>query len=202
MQRYKLGTPQAKLTAIYSHVSCPPNPLSNPIAHHRYSSNPGAGERIKSGAAPCRSVQDQLNDYISYLNGSDIVVHRLWLNIEPDPSCGSWTDTKTKNLALAKEWITAIRATKLKWGVYANGCVLIFTIYYISSMVLHKASNITITPQRAMGRHVRHPRHAHRPRPPPLGRPSRRQPRLLPQTANGRLDFCDWETVSYWAFHR
>jgi hypothetical protein len=76
-------------------------------------------------------VKSQLSDYISYINGSEIIVHRLWLNIEPDDRCKAWNfdpDTHSydynKNLALAGEWIKEIRSTPLQWGVYANPYVL------------------------------------------------------------------------------
>ena len=46
-----------------------------------------------------------------------------WLDIEPGTaaSCKAWNGAKADNLALAKEWVQAIKASGNKWGIYGNG---------------------------------------------------------------------------------
>ena len=54
-----------------------------------------------------------------------INVQRLWFDIEPTSAaasgCNGWNLSKTANLALARQWVAALKATGLKWGIYANG---------------------------------------------------------------------------------
>lgn len=52
-------------------------------------------------------------------------MQRLWFDIEPTSAavsgCNAWNLSKTANLALARQWVAALKATGLKWGIYANG---------------------------------------------------------------------------------
>ncbi len=54
-----------------------------------------------------------------------INVERLWFDLEPASAaatgCNAWNLSKTANLALARKWVAALKATGLKWGIYANG---------------------------------------------------------------------------------
>ena len=60
------------------------------------------------------------------LSDNDVCVHRLWLDVEPTSSpCKAWNLAKDDNLALAKQWVSAMKGTGLKWGIYANGYVLL-----------------------------------------------------------------------------
>ena len=87
---------------------------------------PCAGPQPNGGA--CKSIDAQVGELTSYLLNKDIKVHRLWLDIEPenDDYCNSWHQDSSSNLALANQWIAAIRSTGLKWGIYANGYVFLF----------------------------------------------------------------------------
>lgn len=59
------------------------------------------------------------------IKDNNIKVHRLWLDVEPTTAdCKAWNLSKEDNLALAKQWVAAIKATGLKWGIYANALVL------------------------------------------------------------------------------
>ncbi|PUU73219.1 glycoside hydrolase superfamily [Tuber borchii] len=72
----------------------------------------------------CKSPQTQVNEIVNFLKANNILVKRLWLDLEPSSSgspCKGWDYGATQNTALAKEFIAAIKATGLKWGIYANG---------------------------------------------------------------------------------
>ena len=72
----------------------------------------------------CKSPTTQVGEITDFLLANKINVTRLWLDIEPPaPSspCHGWDFSKDENLALAKEFVSAVKATGLKWGVYANG---------------------------------------------------------------------------------
>ncbi|KAG0641637.1 glycoside hydrolase superfamily [Tuber brumale] len=72
----------------------------------------------------CKSPQEQVNEIVHFLAAEDISVKRLWLDLEPpSPSspCQGWNYGTTLNIALAMEFVTAIKATGLEWGIYANG---------------------------------------------------------------------------------
>ncbi|PWW71892.1 Glycoside Hydrolase Family 25 protein [Tuber magnatum] len=72
----------------------------------------------------CKSPQAQVGEIVDFLAANNIMVKRLWLDLEP-PSAGSpcrgWNYGAAQNTALAKQFVAAIKATGLKWGVYANG---------------------------------------------------------------------------------
>ena len=83
----------------------------------------GTGNQITTGV-PCKSVSEQLDEVLAAIKDNKIIVHRLWLDIETESDsspCNGWNLGKDANLALAKEWTAALRATGLKWGIYANG---------------------------------------------------------------------------------
>jgi len=62
---------------------------------------------------------------LKVISDNKIIVQRLWFDIEPTSAavsgCNAWNLSKTSNLALARQWVTALKATGLKWGIYANG---------------------------------------------------------------------------------
>lgn len=68
----------------------------------------------------CKSPQTQVNEIVNFLKANNILVKRLWLDLEPPSSgspCKGWDYGATQNTALAKEFIAAIKATGLKWGI-------------------------------------------------------------------------------------
>lgn len=81
---------------------------------------PGTGS-----AHSCKSPQVQVAEIVAYLRTNSISVQRLWIDFEP-PSAGSpcqgWNYGATQNAVLARQFITAIKATGLKWGVVSVSC--------------------------------------------------------------------------------
>ncbi|MCJ1360024.1 MAG: hypothetical protein MMC33_010027 [Icmadophila ericetorum] len=70
----------------------------------------------------CKSPTTQINELLSYLSSNSIDVEYLWFDIEPTSgACNAWNLGSTANLNLANQWISALKATGLNWGVYANG---------------------------------------------------------------------------------
>ncbi|MCJ1254817.1 hypothetical protein MMC24_002633 [Lignoscripta atroalba] len=70
----------------------------------------------------CKSPQTQLNEFLNTIKANNVIVDMLWFDIEPTSGvCNAWNLSKDANLALAKQWIGILRASGLKWGIYANG---------------------------------------------------------------------------------
>jgi len=68
----------------------------------------------------CKSPQTQVNEIVTFLKANKILVKRLWLDLEPpNPGsrCKGWDYGAKNNTVLAKEFVAAIKATGLKWGV-------------------------------------------------------------------------------------
>lgn len=77
---------------------------------------------IQNLGVACKSIQTQINELVNFLAANRIIIQRLWFDVEPTSgTCNAWQLGGTANLALAKEWVAALKATGLKWGVYANG---------------------------------------------------------------------------------
>jgi hypothetical protein len=78
------------------------------------------------GAQPtgvtCKSAQTQVDEFVKVIGDNSLNLQRLWFDLEPTSGvCNAWQMTKAENLASAKEFISVIKATGLKWGIYANG---------------------------------------------------------------------------------
>ncbi|CUS07132.1 unnamed protein product [Tuber aestivum] len=72
----------------------------------------------------CKSPAAQVSEIVYFLAVNNIIVKRLWLDLEPPgpgSPCQGWNYGATQNTALARQFATAIKATGLKWGIYANG---------------------------------------------------------------------------------
>jgi len=72
----------------------------------------------------CKPIQTQINELLDMIKKNKVLVHRLWLDVEPtrtpkDP-CNAWNLSPSANLNLAKQWTAALRKTGLKWGIYGN----------------------------------------------------------------------------------
>lgn len=68
----------------------------------------------------CKSPKTQVKAIVDYLGANKINVKRLWFDLEPPSSgssCHGWDFGAKGNIALVKEFIAAIDATGLKWGV-------------------------------------------------------------------------------------
>ncbi|KAI9793543.1 MAG: hypothetical protein M1816_007976 [Peltula sp. TS41687] len=74
----------------------------------------------KSGS--CKSPKKQLDEFLKVIKDNKILVHRLWFDVEPTPGrpCNAWNLGKSANLAHAKQWVSELKKTGLKWGIYAN----------------------------------------------------------------------------------
>ncbi len=76
-------------------------------------------------SSTCKTPQAQLDEFLKVILDNKIIVHRLWFDIEPATAaatgCNAWNLSKTANLALARQWVAALKATGLKWGIYGNG---------------------------------------------------------------------------------
>ncbi|MCJ1311667.1 hypothetical protein MMC25_005340 [Agyrium rufum] len=70
----------------------------------------------------CKSPTTQINELLNVISANKIDVEYLWFDIEPTSgACNAWNLGATANLKLAQQWIAALRATGLNWGIYANG---------------------------------------------------------------------------------
>lgn len=70
----------------------------------------------------CKPVQTQINEILDVLSANNIIIQNIWFDVEPTSGeCNAWNLGGAANLALAQQWVTAMKATGLQWGVYANG---------------------------------------------------------------------------------
>ncbi|KAI9886529.1 MAG: hypothetical protein M1823_001640 [Watsoniomyces obsoletus] len=73
----------------------------------------------------CKSIQTQLNELMAVIRDNKLQINRLWLDVEPNEPgfiCQSWkVGSKEGALNLARQWVAAIKATKMNWGIYGNG---------------------------------------------------------------------------------
>ncbi|KAB8303398.1 hypothetical protein EYC80_004827 [Monilinia laxa] len=79
-----------------------------------------------TGSEPkCKSIDTQMAEYLKAISDNNMNITTLWLDIEPTSAsnspCNTWNLGAAANEKLAKEWVAAIKATGLKWGIYANG---------------------------------------------------------------------------------
>ncbi len=84
-----------------------------------------AGTGTQNNGKPCKPIQTQLNELIKVIGDNNMQITRLWLDVEPNEPgfvCQSWkAGSKEAALALARQWVAAIKATGLNWGIYGNG---------------------------------------------------------------------------------
>ncbi|KAI9647278.1 hypothetical protein NHQ30_003661 [Ciborinia camelliae] len=79
-----------------------------------------------TGSEPkCKSVDTQMAEYLKVISDNKMDITTLWLDLEPTSAssspCNAWNLGAAANEKLAKEWVAAMKATGLKWGIYANG---------------------------------------------------------------------------------
>ncbi|CAD6443645.1 f1a389cd-0d7b-446a-87e7-47133a3a7f50 [Sclerotinia trifoliorum] len=79
-----------------------------------------------TGTEPkCKSIATQISEYLQVISDNDMDITMLWLDIEPtsvsNSACNAWNLGAAANEQLAKQWVAAMKATGLKWGIYANG---------------------------------------------------------------------------------
>ncbi|TEY78208.1 hypothetical protein BOTCAL_0051g00260 [Botryotinia calthae] len=79
-----------------------------------------------TGSEPnCKSVNTQMTEYLKVISDNNMDIHTLWLDIEPtsvsNSPCNAWNLGAAANENLARQWVAAMKATGLKWGIYANG---------------------------------------------------------------------------------
>ncbi|MCJ1426042.1 hypothetical protein MMC29_003944 [Sticta canariensis] len=69
----------------------------------------------------CKPVQTQINEILNVFSANNIIIQNIWFDVEPSSGeCNAWNLGRAANLALAEEWVSAMKATGLQWGVYAN----------------------------------------------------------------------------------
>ena len=70
----------------------------------------------------CKPIQTQINELLNVISANKIDVEYIWFDVEPTSGvCNAWNLGASANLALAKSWVSALKATGLKWGIYGNG---------------------------------------------------------------------------------
>ena len=70
----------------------------------------------------CKSPQTQINELLNVISANNINVEYIWFDVEPTSGvCNAWNLSPSANLAAAKNWVSLLRATGLKWGIYGNG---------------------------------------------------------------------------------
>ena len=80
------------------------------------------GTGTQPGGVVCKSISEQIKEFLAAIDDNKIPVKHLWLDLEPTiaPPCNAFHLGTAENIALAKKWIAAIKATNRNWGIYAN----------------------------------------------------------------------------------
>ncbi|CAG8671678.1 170_t:CDS:2, partial [Acaulospora morrowiae] len=70
----------------------------------------------------CKSPQTQINELVDFVNQNNMLVQTIWIDFEKDTTTctKSWDGTASSNLALAKQFTDAAKATKWNWGIYSS----------------------------------------------------------------------------------
>lgn len=80
-----------------------------------------AGTGTTNGVA-CKPASQQLSEFEAAVSAAGIKPVHLWLDIEPSTSpCNGWQLGTAANIQLAEQWVSLIKASSYKWGIYANG---------------------------------------------------------------------------------
>ena len=77
----------------------------------------------KAGQPACKSPATQIADFEAAVRAAGLASAHLWLDIEPCASsspCNCWNQGATQNLAVAKQFVSIMRQSSFKWGIYAN----------------------------------------------------------------------------------
>ncbi|MCJ1236264.1 hypothetical protein MMC14_004242 [Varicellaria rhodocarpa] len=70
----------------------------------------------------CKSPQTQINELLNVISANKIDVEYIWFDVEPTSgTCNAWNLGASANFALAKQWVSLLKATGLQWGIYGNG---------------------------------------------------------------------------------
>lgn len=97
-------------------------PLTGPSKILRNRLTALAGTETQTTGVACKSPKKQVTELEDYLSKHEIKAGMLWLDIEPTRGeCNSWNLGASANKALAKEYVSIIKSSSHKWGVYANG---------------------------------------------------------------------------------
>ncbi|KAI9265239.1 glycoside hydrolase superfamily [Phascolomyces articulosus] len=72
-----------------------------------------------TGRSTCKSPATQLNEIVSYVGANKMIVGRLWLDVEIDPSANNWPSTTSARTTL-QQFKTALDNSGWKWGVYSS----------------------------------------------------------------------------------
>ena len=86
---------------------------------------PCTGTQLSNDSA-CKDPATQLSEYLANIDNNNLTIDTLWFDIEPTntsngDACNAWNLGSDGNLALAQQWITLLRSSGRKWGIYANG---------------------------------------------------------------------------------
>lgn len=112
-----------------------PYSLSSPLSNTSFrrapqtiSNKPQCAGTPVSGCsdATCKTPTVQVAAFESAVASSGMKPAHLWLDLEPSTAtscsgCNTWDFGATANIKLAKEFVAAVKGSKYKWGVYANG---------------------------------------------------------------------------------
>jgi hypothetical protein len=86
---------------------------------------PCTGTQLSTDHA-CKSPATQMSEYLAAIDDNNLNIDTLWLDIEQTNTasgepCNAWNLGKSANLALAQQWVSLMRSSGRKWGIYANG---------------------------------------------------------------------------------
>ncbi|CAO3629283.1 unnamed protein product [Cunninghamella echinulata] len=68
----------------------------------------------------CKSFSAQVAELGKVFNANKMKIGRIWVDIENDPTCGTWNYGTAGNLKQAKALIAAVKGAGYKYGIYSS----------------------------------------------------------------------------------
>jgi hypothetical protein len=68
----------------------------------------------------CKSFATQISEISQTFNANSMNIGRIWIDFEKDSVCNNWNYGTSGNLSVAKQIISAIKASGFKYGIYSS----------------------------------------------------------------------------------
>ncbi|RHZ83357.1 hypothetical protein Glove_97g5 [Diversispora epigaea] len=73
-----------------------------------------------TGRSTCKTPQQQVNEMVQLISTNRVIVQRVWLDIEVNPSSGNWNFGQARKRQILREFYTAWKSTRWNFGIYSN----------------------------------------------------------------------------------
>ena len=70
-----------------------------------------------TGRSTCKPPQVQVHELVQMINSNKILVQKIWLDVEVDPSANNWGMGAARNRQVLQQFYNAWKSTGLKFGI-------------------------------------------------------------------------------------